>query len=96
MGRGGCLWALIASGAPRLGFILLWIWQPSRVDNAFQTWIWPILGLIFLPITTLVYVLVAPNGVTGWEWAWLVGALVADLGLTGSSVYTNRTRAGVV
>jgi hypothetical protein len=22
MGRGGCLWAVIASGAPRLGFIL--------------------------------------------------------------------------
>ena len=95
MDRGGCLWAIIASGAPRLGFILLWIWQPSRIDGAFESLIWPILGLIFLPLTTLAYVLVAPNGVTGWEWAWLLGALVADLGLSGSSLAANRGRTGI-
>ena len=67
-----------------------------RVDSALESWLWSLLGLTFLPITTLVSVLVAPNGVTGWEWAWLAGALVADLGLTGSSVYTNRGRAGMV
>jgi hypothetical protein len=65
----GCLFALIAALSPRLGLFLLWLFT-NYVDRAFDTFIVPLLGLILLPWTTLMYVLVdAPPGgihVAGW------------------------------
>ncbi len=37
---------------PRFAFLLVWIFG-DRVDNAFSTWVWPLLGLLFFPWTTL-------------------------------------------
>jgi hypothetical protein len=54
--------------------------------------LWPILGIIFLPFTTLFYVfLYAPGiGLTGWDWLWLALAVVCDLGHYAHTGYTNR------
>jgi len=41
------------------------------------------------------YILVSPNGVTGYDWVWLIGALVANLGRQGGSAYRNRQRMGM-
>lgn len=59
----GCLLAMGAAFAPRLVLIIMWIVGP-RVNAAFDTFIVPLLGLIFLPYTTIMYVLVW-NSVTG-------------------------------
>lgn len=63
-----------------------WLIQPARWTLAFQGWaggslwwIWPVLGIIFLPWTTIMFVLVSPLGVTGWDWLWLGLALAADI-----------------
>ena len=48
--------ALFAVG-PRLAFLVYWLIQPAYVQGVFNTWIWPLLGLIFLPWTTLMYTL---------------------------------------
>ncbi len=77
-----CLFALIAVLSPRLALLLLWLFSPW-VDKAFAGFFLPLLGLIFLPWTTLMYVLVdAPAGgihVAGWI---LVGlGFVLDLKL---------------
>ena len=37
------------------------------------------LGLIFLPWTTIMFVLVAPAGIVGWDWLWLGLAVFADI-----------------
>jgi hypothetical protein len=41
-----------------------------------------VLGVIFLPLTTLIYTLLHTVGVglTGWEWFWVGLAFVGDLG----------------
>lgn len=39
----------------------------------------PILGIIFLPWTTIIYVIVAPGGVVGFDRLWLGLMLVADI-----------------
>ena len=75
-----CLFALIAVLSPRLALLLLWFFSPW-VDGAFAGFFLPLLGLIFLPWTTLMFVLVdAPVGgihVAGWI---LVGlGVVLDL-----------------
>jgi len=52
------------------------------VDAAFDTFIWPLLGIIFLPFTTLIYVIVYTPGIglTGWDWFWVILAALFDIG----------------
>ena len=78
----GCLFALGAAFFPRIMFVILWIARPVYVDAVFDTFIWPLLGLIFLPFTTLLWVLLdqPPVGVHGWDWLWIGIAVLLDLG----------------
>jgi CDP-diglyceride synthetase len=89
-----CLFSLLVAGAPRLALILLWIFRPERIDLAFDNFLLPIVGLLFLPIVTFVYVLIAPEGVQGLDWLWLGLAMLADLGLYAAGAYINRRRLG--
>jgi hypothetical protein len=76
----GCLFALMAGFFPRFAFFILWVARPNRVDAAFDGWIFPLLGLIFLPFATLMYTLLyGPGGLTGWDWCWVVLAAVFDI-----------------
>ena len=72
-----CLLFLAALLAPRVVFALMWI-LGDRVDLAFDTVLWPILGLIFLPWASIMYVLLwSPlEGVMGYEWV-IVGVAAA-------------------
>jgi hypothetical protein len=48
---------------PRLALLILWFARPALVDAAFTTFILPLLGIIFLPFTSLIYVIVYTPGV---------------------------------
>lgn len=87
-----CLFAVLIFLGPRVAGVLWWLVQPSRWSMAFNNNIlWPILGLVFLPWVTLMYVLVAPGGVNGFDWVWLGLALVGDIaGYTGGAKNRNR------
>jgi hypothetical protein len=75
----GCLLALLAGMAPRLVLILAWIFG-SRWEIVFDGWIVPVLGIIFLPYTTVMYLLVwSPGGISGFDWVWLGLGVVLDL-----------------
>jgi hypothetical protein len=90
----GCLIALTAVFMPRVALVLVWIFT-NEVTKAFHgSFIWPFLGLLFLPFTTLIYSLVYVTGVglTGWGWFWVILAFIVDLASYGSSGYTNRDR----
>ena len=89
----GCLFAIFAGLFPRLGLFIIWIVRPVLVDAAFGTFIWPLLGIIFLPFATLIYVLLyTPGfGLTGWEWFWVILAGVFDIGHWAAS-YTQRNQ----
>lgn len=77
----GCLFAILAATFPRLAFLIMWAFT-NWVELAFKgNWFWPLLGVIFLPFTALMFVLVSlPAGgihLGGWL---LVGlAFLADL-----------------
>jgi hypothetical protein len=78
---------------PRFGIIFWWLIEPGRWDRAFSSFIWPALGFVFLPWTTLMFVAVAPNGaVVGWDWFWLAFAFLADFMTLAGGGYTNRGR----
>ena len=81
-----CFLLILVFLGPRIGGPIWWLIQPLRWEAAFRNiaggnlwWIWPILGIIFLPWTTIMYVLVAPGGVLGWDWLWLGLMLVFDI-----------------
>src|SRR5829696_5662034 len=64
----GCLLVLFGGIFPRLAVFILWVARPERVDAAFSTFLWPLLGIIFLPFATLIYLLLYTpgRGLTGW------------------------------
>jgi hypothetical protein len=79
-----CLFALLGAFAPRLALLFLWLFTPL-VNATFSgwtfPWLWSILGIIFLPFTTLMYVLVVgPLGSTNfWGWVVVFLGLLIDL-----------------
>lgn len=90
-----CLFAFVGAMFPRLGTILLWLARPAMVNAAFQgAWLWPILGIIFVPFTTLMYIIMYTPGIglVGWDWFWLVLAVFIDISHWSSTVYQNRER----
>src|SRR5690349_3609544 len=78
----GCLFALFAGLFPRLALFIVWIARPALVDAAFHGWIVPLLGIIFLPFATLMYVILYTPGIglTGWGLFWVVIAGLFDIG----------------
>jgi CDP-diglyceride synthetase len=87
----GCLLVLIAAISPRLALVLVWIFT-NLVDRAFEGFLLPLLGLIFLPFTTLIYVLAyrPAVGVSGWGWFFVFLGLLVDLGSYGGGAYSRR------
>src|SRR5918995_7427358 len=90
--RVGCLFALFGGLFPRLALLILWIARPVLVEAAFTTFILPLLGIIFLPFTPLIDVIVYVPGVglTGWGFIWVIIALLLDIGHWGAG-YTSET-----
>jgi hypothetical protein len=91
-----CFFTVLIFLGPRFAGIVWWIIQPDRwVGRAFDSAIWPILGLIFLPWTTLMYVAVAadPLGVNGFfEWAFLILAVIIDVSAYAGGGIFNRDK----
>jgi hypothetical protein len=83
----GCLLALVGGLFPRLALLIVWIARPGLVDAAFNTFLLPLLGIIFLPFATLIYVLLYTpgRGLVGWDWFWVVLAVLLDIGHWGVS-----------
>ena len=90
-----CLFTTLLLLGPRVAGALWWLVQPVRWQTAFNgSWLWPVLGLVFVPWLTLMYVIVAPLGITGFDWVWLGLALVADIASYSGGGYGNRRRFG--
>jgi hypothetical protein len=77
----GCLIVLLAAFAPRLIVIFAWVARPAYFDAVFDTWVFPLLGLIFLPFTTMMWLFLGapPEEVQGLDWLWIVLAVIIDL-----------------
>lgn len=87
-----CLITVLGLLGPRAGIVVWWLIEPARWSHAFHGFfLWPVLGLLFLPWTTLAWVLVAPHGIaSGWGWLLLVVAFLVDLGSLSGGGYGNR------
>jgi len=92
--HGVCLLILLLIIGPRAVIVVWWLLAPLQWSATFGTLLLPILGFLFLPWTTLMYMLVAPGGVVGVDLLWLGLGLLADISShAGSGVYGRRRRA---
>lgn len=87
-----CLLAFGFAAAPRLFLILAWIFG-DRWDLVWKgDWFVPLLGIIFLPYTLIMYMLaydLVGGGVTGWEWLWVGLGVILDI-MHWGSIYERR------
>jgi hypothetical protein len=88
-----CFFISLLFLGPRFTFLIYWLipFGRAQINLAFNTFIWPLLGLIFLPWTTLIYTFVyGVNGMVGFNWLWVGLALVADIATYAGGVYKRK------
>jgi hypothetical protein len=85
-----CLVTVLLLLGPRLAALVWWFIDTARFNLAFQgwphpfqlafpLWVWPLVGVIFLPWTTLAYLFVYPGGMVGQAWLWIGLGLLLDV-----------------
>jgi len=72
---------------PRITTLIWWFVRPGYYDSVFNGWLWPVAALIFTPWTLLMYLIVAPGGVTGFDWMWMILAVGLDIFSYASGYY---------
>ena len=89
----GCLLAFGAAFAPRVILLLAWIFSERWAVVWKGNWLMPLLGIIFLPYTTIMYMLSwnAVTGISGFDWLWIVLGLMLDI-WKWNTVYQNREK----
>jgi hypothetical protein len=90
----GCILVVLALLLPRvlMGFIAL---LTNWFSLAFKTWLWPILGFLFMPYTTLAYMAAMLNAGGNVSGGWLVLVIIAaivDVGHWGGTRHFHRRR----
>jgi hypothetical protein len=75
-----CVFTILLLIGPRAAILFWWLLNPLRFDLAFNNWIVPLLTSIFLPWTMIMYMIVFPMGIVGFDWLWLGLGFLADIG----------------
>ena len=87
-----CVFTVLIFLGPRVADITWWLIQPARWSTAFGSAIWPILGIIFAPWTTLMFVAVNHPvlGISFLGWLFIALGIFADISMHGGGAYFNR------
>ncbi|HWF09973.1 MAG TPA: hypothetical protein VG297_16005 [Bryobacteraceae bacterium] len=88
-----CLLTLIVLAFPRVVLVLMWLFSNS-LDRAYHGLVIPLLGFIFLPITTIVYAWLVNSGlpIEGINLVILIVAVLLDVGSHGGGARYYRGR----
>jgi hypothetical protein len=90
-----CLLILMALFLPRLTIFLIWLFSNGYFGRAYHTVLWPFLGFLFMPVTTLAYAFAmnSNNGsVSGGYLVLVIVAVLVDLGIIGGGGASRRRR----
>jgi hypothetical protein len=89
-----CLLLFVILLFPRVALVLMWLFS-SYLQRAFHGGlILPVLGFLFLPLTTIVYVWEINNHMptAGINLLWLLIAVIVDLGGLGGGAHRQSGR----
>ena len=74
-----CLFLTLLLFGPRAAIIVYWLAWPARWEVAFDTFLVPFFGFLVLPWATLMYVVVAPGGVEGFDYLLIGSGAALDV-----------------
>jgi hypothetical protein len=81
----GCLIFVLALIGPRVALFFVWV-ATDVVTRAYDGFLLPFVGFLFLPWTTLVYALAYDgNGLNAIGWFFVILAFIADISSYGMS-----------
>jgi len=88
-----CFVGCIALSAPRVAIVLVVIFS-DYIGRAYETMLWPFVGFIFMPLTTLAYAwaINSHGSVAGIHLVVVVVAVLMDLGVVGGGAASRRRR----
>jgi hypothetical protein len=88
-----CFIGCLALGAPRFALVLVVIFS-DYVGRAYETVLWPFLGFLLMPMTTLAYAwaINTRGSVSGVQLVVVVVAVLLDLGFVGGGRAAARRR----
>jgi len=88
-----CFFTSLVVFGPRLAILIWWLINPVYVRLGVDgNWILAILGWVFLPWTAIMYLIVFPNGIVGFDWVLIGLGLLFDVMSYGGGGYGNRGR----
>jgi hypothetical protein len=87
-----CFVASLFMLGPRAAILIWYLIQPVRWNETFDTFLWPVVGFLIAPWTTLMYVAVYPGGIEGLDIVFLAAAVAIDVFSWFGGGYTNRNR----
>ncbi len=88
-----CFITVLFLFGPRLATVVWYLIDPARFALAFNTFLLPCLGFLFLPWTLLAYLAAwTPAGVIGFGWVIVGLGVLADIATYGGGGYGNRDR----
>jgi len=87
----GCLLLILLLAFPRVALVLLFLFS-HYLQRAYHGLLLPVLGFIFLPLTTLAYAWMVNTGqpTTGVNLIILIVAVVIDVGGLSGGAYSRR------
>ena len=83
-----CFVGCLALAFPRVALFLVWLLGGTYLDRAYDSWLLPLLGFFFLPLTTLTFAfgvnsLSPPGQMSPLAWLLTGLAVLVDIGLLG-------------
>jgi len=89
-----CFFLTLLFLGPRFALLVYWLIPAGRLQMnvAFDGWFGPLMGFIFLPWTTLMWVIVyGANGIVGFDWVLVAMAVAADIFSYSSGAYKRKS-----
>jgi hypothetical protein len=88
-----CLIGCLALSAPRFAIVLV-VFFSDYIGRAYETTLWPFIGFLFLPLTTLAYAwaINSRGSVAGMHLFVVLVAVLFDLGVVGGSASKRQRR----
>lgn len=88
-----CFFTTLLLFGPRLAILVWWLINPGRFNLAFdERWVFTILAWLFLPWTVLMYLIIFPGGIVGFDWVWLILGILADIANYAGGFWGNRNQ----
>jgi hypothetical protein len=88
-----CMLTALVFFGPRLAILVWWLIAPVYVGAAFgDRWLLTLLAWAFIPWTVLMYLIIYPGGIVGFDWVILILGILADVGSYSGGVWGNRNQ----